>query len=113
MVFIPTCSRRASPLRAFNNGMSVFLVKGSDPDDTPQTMIRQPEITRPITLGNSDSKLISLALKRPLSRIAAQTVIGNQRGFIAGRYMNENIINLESKAVSWFARMGHKFAGTL
>eukprot|EP00959_Pyramimonas_sp_CCMP1952_P432000 9046849-Pyramimonas_sp.AAC.1 len=67
----------------FNHGMAVFLAKGSDPEDTPQNIIRKPEVTRPITLGNSDNKLVSVARNRSFSRVAAQTVLGNQRGFIA------------------------------
>eukprot|EP00959_Pyramimonas_sp_CCMP1952_P432208 9051087-Pyramimonas_sp.AAC.1 len=97
----------------FNHGMAAFLAKGSDPEDTPQQIIRKPEVTRPITLGNYDNKLVSVALNRSFSRVAAQTVLGNQRGFLAGRFMNENIINLESKAVSWFAQCGHQNAGTI
>eukprot|EP00959_Pyramimonas_sp_CCMP1952_P417101 8738899-Pyramimonas_sp.AAC.1 len=82
----------------FNRGMAVFLAKGSGPDDTSSQIIRKPETTRPITLSNSDNKGISLAINRSLSQIAPQTVLANQRGVIPGRYMNENIIDLESRA---------------
>eukprot|EP00959_Pyramimonas_sp_CCMP1952_P246088 5143552-Pyramimonas_sp.AAC.1 len=44
---------------AFNHGTAVFLPKGDAPSDAVDAVFRPPEQTRPITLGNSENKLIS------------------------------------------------------
>eukprot|EP00959_Pyramimonas_sp_CCMP1952_P468042 9492569-Pyramimonas_sp.AAC.1 len=96
-----------------DHGVAVFLAKGSDPNGASLSVSRKPETTWLIGLSNSDSKFISFAINRSLSAVAAQTVLGNHRACIAGRYMNENGIVSGSWAVSCFALCGHTHAGMI
>ena len=73
-----------------------FLAKGIDGQDSVEEgAARKPEDTRPLMLGNTDMKFCSKALNGPLADVAAVSVCSSQRGFIKGRYMLDNVIDME------------------
>jgi endonuclease/exonuclease/phosphatase family metal-dependent hydrolase len=82
----------------FNASNMVFLPKGELEADYVQVQ-RPPEATRPITLSNTIAKLFAKILNGKLSQLACVTVHGNQRGFVQGRRMQDNIIEAESLAI--------------
>ena len=88
----------------FNEAFMVFIAKGDHGDDDETTCIRTPSTTRPLTLSNTDTKLISAAINRPLSAYASSVVAGQQRGFIKGRSISDNIVELEAQSLVWAGR---------
>jgi hypothetical protein len=82
----------------FNKSNMVFIPKGELEADYVQVQ-RAPEATRPITLSNTVAKLFTKVLNGKLSELASSTVHGNQRGFVRGRRMQDNIIEAESLAI--------------
>jgi hypothetical protein len=55
---------------------------------------------RPLNLSNSDNKLVALALNGRLSELCQLTVAAPQRGFVAGRHLEDNLFDLEAAAIS-------------
>jgi endonuclease/exonuclease/phosphatase family metal-dependent hydrolase len=82
----------------FNKGNMVFIPKGELEDDYIQVQ-RTPDATRPITLSNTVAKLFAKIINGKLADLACCTVHGNQRGFVRGRRMQDNIIETESLAI--------------
>eukprot|EP00959_Pyramimonas_sp_CCMP1952_P208706 4365760-Pyramimonas_sp.AAC.1 len=52
----------------------------------------------------TSNKLVSLALNRPLAAIRRCSCIKEQRGFVGERNMNENILELEYRAMHWYVQ---------
>jgi hypothetical protein len=82
----------------FNKSNMVFIPKGELEADYVQVQ-RPPEATRPITLSNTVAKLFAKILNGKLAELACSTVLGNQRGFVRGRRLQDNIIEAESLAI--------------
>ncbi len=64
-------------------------------------MARAPSLTRPISLSNTSSKFFALALNQPLAQVAQVTVHPRQRGFVRGRSITDNVIEIEGFAQSY------------
>ena len=89
------------PLPAdFNECLLVFIPKGDEPGDRG-TVARSPGMTRPISLSNTASKFFALAINRPLAQVAQVTVHPRQRGFVGGRSITDNIIEIEGFGQSY------------
>jgi hypothetical protein len=82
----------------FNKSSIVFLPKGELEGDYLQVQ-RHATATRPIALSNTDAKLFAKVLNHKLSQLAVITVLGQQRGFVKGRRMADNIIEVEALAL--------------
>ena len=91
------------PTLEFNSAKVVFPPKGKIVSDFGGMLTREPGKTRPISLSNTDNKTISSALAHPLNQLAAKTVASFQTGGPSGRFMGDNIINLEAKALQYLA----------
>jgi endonuclease/exonuclease/phosphatase family metal-dependent hydrolase len=78
----------------FNESYLIFLPKGEVDADIFHTA-RTPDTTRPLNLTNTTAKLVAAALNRSLAAVAACTVIGQQRGFIKGRCLIDNVIEVD------------------
>jgi endonuclease/exonuclease/phosphatase family metal-dependent hydrolase len=78
----------------FNESYMIFLPKGEVDADVFHTA-RTPDTTRPLNLSNTTAKLVAAALNRSLSKLASRTVIGQQRGFVKGRCMVDNVIEID------------------
>ena len=78
----------------FNLSLMFFLAKGTGNDDE-NSAARSPSSTCPLNLSNTDAKIVALALNRSLSKVAERTVTSRQRGFIKGRNMCDNILEME------------------
>ena len=59
-------------------------------------MTRAPANTRPLSLSNTDAKIVAKAVNIPLADVAAQTVDPVQRGLVKNRLLHDNIFDLES-----------------
>eukprot|EP00959_Pyramimonas_sp_CCMP1952_P374764 7848753-Pyramimonas_sp.AAC.1 len=76
-----------------------FSPEGACPDDTSHSITRNPEVTRPLALCDSDAKIMSLAFGSPLARLAERTVHGGQRGGVKGRHISSNIVIADRRGV--------------
>ncbi|CAK0891134.1 unnamed protein product, partial [Prorocentrum cordatum] len=94
----------------FNLALSVFLPKGTEREDQ-YVITRQPSVTRPIALSNTDNKILSKMIGWYLAPIASVTVDHSQRGFVGGRQLAENIIELEAVMLRWVSICGEKEGG--
>ena len=92
-------------------GRFAFLPKGDDDTDAGGAL-RTPACTRPLQLANTDVKFASKALNVPLARAAGKVCHSQQRGFIAGRNLVDNILDVEAKAISHILR-NHSTSGIL
>ena len=73
----------------------VFLPKkavGSTPDGME---IFTPENTRPLSIANTDNRLICSAVRLHVEPIAAPGIVDEQRGFIKGRSMLSNVLDVD------------------
>jgi hypothetical protein len=84
----------------FNECLLVFIPKGDEAGDHG-TVARAPGLTRPISLSNTASKFFALAINRPLAQVAQVTVHPRQRGFVGGRSITDNVIEIEGFAQSY------------
>ena len=86
--------------KGFNECNLVFIPKGEDINDA-LLVARTPNTTRPISLSNTDSKYFALALNRPLAEAAKVTVHPRQRGFVQGRSLIDNVLEVEGFGQSY------------
>jgi hypothetical protein len=84
----------------FNECLLVFIPKGDEVGDLG-LVARAPGLTRPISLSNTASKFFALAVNRPLAQSAQVTVHPRQRGFVAGRSITDNVIEIEGFGQSY------------
>eukprot|EP00959_Pyramimonas_sp_CCMP1952_P382986 8024854-Pyramimonas_sp.AAC.1 len=94
---------------SFNECTAAFLPKGSA--QLGHESARQPASTRPLSLSNCDNKLLSSAIAVPISKVAEDKVDKAQRGFIKGRQMLDNIVEVDSNLTIWSAMCGCKNTG--
>ena len=87
----------------FNEALMVFLPKGADPRDSATSAAREPGATRPLTLSNTDSKVYSRVLNSKMASYAPLVIHEAQRGFVRGRSITDNIIEIEGIALSQVA----------
>ena len=84
----------------FNECILAFIPKGDEVSDTA-VVARTPGLTRPISLSNTDSKYFALAINLPLAEVAKISVHPRQRGFVQGRSLVDNLIEVEGYAQSF------------
>lgn len=60
-----------------------FVPKGDEPGDAVE-VTREEAATRPLSLKNSDSKLVAAVANRAVVALAAAIVHPAQRGFVGG-----------------------------
>jgi hypothetical protein len=82
----------------FRHCLLVFIPKGEELSDHG-IVARSPGMTRPISLSNTANKFFALAVNFPLAQVAQVTVHPWQRGFVAGRSITDNVIEIEGRPV--------------
>ena len=85
--------------REFNRATRALLPKGIEENDAAGNMVRDAGKTRPLTLSNVDSKVVAQVANIPLAGFACDVVCQNQRGFIRGRHIVDNILELEAEGL--------------
>ena len=88
----------------------VFIPKGDDPNDD-DIVARAACDLRPLNLSNTDNKIVSLALNGRLAALCQATVAEQQRGFVAGRHIEDNLFQLEASAIALGATNSRTAAG--
>eukprot|EP00959_Pyramimonas_sp_CCMP1952_P156775 3278765-Pyramimonas_sp.AAC.1 len=80
--------------------MAVLLAKGEQASGALGTgILRAAESTRPITLSNTCNKVVSTAFNVPMGLMREQTCLDVQKGFIKGRGMTNNVLDIEARAL--------------
>jgi hypothetical protein len=85
-----------NPPPSFNAGLFVFPPKGSSPDDAT-AVHREVKDTRPITLKNTDNKILAGVQNFALAPVVAEGACSTQRGFIKGRNFMQNLVDLDTE----------------
>ena len=80
---------------AFNASVMVFVPKGSKPGDDDGAR-RAPDEVRTLSLANTDRKTVSGALAFSLAGAAQDNICKTQRGFVRGRSLLQNVVDLDS-----------------
>jgi hypothetical protein len=82
---------------SFGFSLAVFIPKGEEEGDSA-LVVRAAAQVRPLALKNTDNKIIcgiwNYALARSLSRQCCQL----QRGFVKGRLIMQNVLDLDTRA---------------
>ena len=87
----------AVPPVDFNESITVFPPKGEESGDA-DFVCCAPSNVRPISLNNSDNKLVCTVYNNKLSVETTKHISQIQRGFIRERQFTENIVELDAKA---------------
>ena len=87
-------TRNADLPEGFNVANLVFLEKAAE-TFSMMGIPTPPLEHRPISLGNTDSKHMALALSKPLVRYADSVIGEAQQGFIKGRQMLLNVLRMD------------------
>ena len=104
-------SQSGAPLADdFNIGLMVFIPKGAHQEDA-SSFWRSPEDVRPITLSNSDAKILGSALNKALSDQCELGASDVQNGFVRTRQMSDNILKLECNMLRYGILQCVKSAG--
>lgn len=102
--FFELASGRRPPLW-FNRALGIFVPKGAEDGDETGP-VREAEACRPLSLRNSDSKVMASAVNRKAAGPAAAAAHPSQRGVIKGRQLTANVVELDahSRVASFVAR---------
>ena len=84
-----------SPPLPFNFSFMAFIPKG-DQDGDDKGICRSPEATRPISLKNSDNKIISGTMNKAVKYDIARQLSEAQRGFKVMAQLGDNILDIDS-----------------
>ena len=60
---------------------------------------RTPEDTRPLSMSNTDAKILAGAVRTAAEPTIAKWALGSQRGFLLARHFSDNVIEVETAAV--------------
>ena len=95
----------------FNFSWLVLLAKGEH-DQDGELVARPAEDTRPVSLANTDSKICELALDKPLAGALSSWACEEQRGFLGGRIIVDNVVELDTYGRVVAATSARKRPGT-
>lgn len=87
-------SRGIRPPAQLLDSLTIFIPKGEYAADLERVIRRINEL-RPITLMQTSAKLIAGVVNLELSDIAKRTIVDEQRGFVEGRTIGDNVIEME------------------
>ena len=99
-IFIDSTMDFTSTPFNFNQAIMTFLPKGEDETDTIISKCRHAPRTRPLTLSNTDSKVLSSVINNKLAAVLPTMTLPIQRGFVKSRFILDNILELEGIGLS-------------
>ena len=83
------------PEPCFNNAWLVLLPKGQDESDEA-VISRGPGETRPLSVSNTDCKIVACACNESLKAALPRWAKYEQRGFVMGRQLVDNVIDIDA-----------------
>eukprot|EP00959_Pyramimonas_sp_CCMP1952_P369516 7740019-Pyramimonas_sp.AAC.1 len=81
----------------FNESLLIFTPKGSEPDDR-QTAARLAKATRPLSLKNTDCKIVVAMGNFLMTPIVAKTAHHAQKGFLPRRRFIEHAVMMDAQS---------------
>ena len=100
LILLRQCSRGTVP-HGLNEQIMFFAPKDVpelDPSGTEGVTRRNPVDTCPLSLKNTDVKLCTGAVNFKLKPCVTRLAHAAQRGFIAGRQLISNIVDIDAKS---------------
>ena len=82
-----------------NHALLALIPKQAEPQDATHGLYRHPKNLRPLSLSNTDVKLLALALSAVVAPTLPAWARTEQKGFISGRLITQNVIDIESHAI--------------
>lgn len=82
----------------FNDAWLCMLPKGREAGDASGAASRKVKALRPLSLKNTDSKTIAAATARSMRATVASEAHPAQRGFVCGRQLTANIVEMDAYA---------------
>ena len=79
----------------FNEALMVFLPKKASHTTADGTEVYAPENTRPLSIVNCDNRLMASAVRYRIEPILDKRISSHQRGFLPGRRMLLNILEVD------------------
>ena len=79
----------------------VFIQKGKESGDDSGLCVRAPKKTRPLSLANTDCKIVSCMVSIVLVQICAACISSFQYGGMKGMQMVDHIFAMEAKIVEY------------
>jgi len=83
-----------------NHSLLALIPKQYDPMDAARGLYRHPRNLRPLSLSNTDVKILALALNAVAAPLLPGWARQEQKGFVNGRVITQNVINVESHSIS-------------
>ena len=83
------------PALTYNSSITIFIPKGDDPLDKEE-ITREADATRPLSLKNADNKSNAAVTNVTLRAVISTNMVDVQRGFMSGRELGQNIVDLDS-----------------
>jgi len=80
----------------FNFALFCFIPKKVS--NLERVVSRKTKELRPLTIGNTERKIIASAVNLPLAQVAERTCIANQRGGLKGRQLTDAVLDIEAHA---------------
>ena len=84
------------PPAGFNESLMLFIPKAVLSDE--HFIVRKPSQTRPISLKNTDNKLIAATVNLTFTRLLTERAHISQQGFLPGRHFEGNIVVADAVA---------------
>ena len=81
----------------FNASLLFFLPKKAADTMEDGTLVFDADSVRPLNVTNADNRLLASAVRHLIEPFVASRVIPSQRGFIAGRSMLANSVDLDEE----------------
>ena len=88
------------PPSAFNDSATLFIPNGEFEADAV-AICREPLETRPLSLKNADNKAIAAVVNRSVSEVIKEGTHVTQNGFVPGRQLVQNPVDLDSASRSF------------
>ena len=79
---------------SFNDSVTLFPAKGQL-DGDHEEIIREAHDTRPLSLKNTDNKIVTAVVNQAIIRSVSNGTHPSQRGFVPGRQLLQNVVDLD------------------
>ena len=79
----------------FNDSLVFFLPKNAPCRSADDEAYYEPGGVRPLNGTNTDNRLLASAVRDVIELVIAGSIMGIQRGFVAGRSMMANLIDVD------------------
>ena len=85
----------------FNGGLLCCLPKASAGEDEAEGTFYEPSGTRPLTIVNTDNRIIASAYRLRWEPILEPWVSPQQQGFLRGRSLLSNVVAIEEASMEY------------